>query len=169
MTAMPASVAFLSESRIASGFGAEVAMPSTFSVTAESISCACFCGSFADSEYLTVTPICLPASSAPFLATAQNESPSPWVMTAIVTSWPCVRLTSSLVAGEPPDALSSLSSPPHAAANAASPNTISTASTAKRSRLIRQPSLSAEPCYGRTRCWPAHRGPDRCPPVAPHR
>ena len=35
----------------ASGFGAETARPSTFSVTAASISCACFCGSLLDSEY----------------------------------------------------------------------------------------------------------------------
>src|ERR687890_1203429 len=141
MNGMPASVAFLSASRMASGFGAETAMPSTFSVTAESISWACFCGSSLDSEYFTVTPSCLPASSAPFFATAQNESPSPCVITAMVTSWPWVRSTLSLLAGEPPpEPLSS--SPPHAAAKAANPSTISIASRPARSRLMSGNPLS---------------------------
>ena len=74
MTGMPASIAVLTASRMASGSGADTAMPSTPSVTAASISCACSSGSLLDSEYLTVTPRSLPASSAPFLATAQNES-----------------------------------------------------------------------------------------------
>src|SRR5215218_8049280 len=137
MNGMPASVAFESESAIASGFGADTAIPSTFSVTAESISWACFCGSLADSEYFTVTPICLPASSAPFFATAQNESPLPCVMTAIVMSLPWVRSTLSLLAGDPPPSLSS--SPPQAAANRASPSIMRSASTPARSPLISHP------------------------------
>src|SRR4029453_6285363 len=101
MTGIPASVAFLIGSRSASVFGTDVAIPSTFSVTAESISWACFCGSFADSLYFTVTPMSLPACSAPFFATAQNVSPSPWVITAIVRSRPWVSDTSSFLFDDP--------------------------------------------------------------------
>jgi hypothetical protein len=137
ITGMPASTALRTESRIASGFGAETASPSTLSVTAASIICACFCGSLLDSEYLSVTPICLAPSSAPFFATAQNEPPSPCVTMAIVTSWPWVRSTSSLVVGAPSEEVSSPSSSPQAAANAASPSTINSASSAIRSCLIR--------------------------------
>src|SRR4051812_39663705 len=92
---MPASVAFLTAPEIASGSGAETARPSTFSVTAASIIWACCCASLLDSLYFTVIPRSLPASSAPFLATDQNEPPSPWVITAIVMSPPCVRSTLS--------------------------------------------------------------------------
>ena len=124
MIGMPASAAFLSGSRIASVFGTEMAMPSTFSVTAESISWACFCGSFADSLYFTVTPMSLPACSAPFLATDQNVPPSLWVITAIVRSRPWVSETSSFLFDDP-----SSSSSPQAATKVARPNTSMAAST----------------------------------------
>ena len=128
-------------------------MPSTFSVTAASISCACFCGSLFDSEYFSVTPICFAASSAPFLATAQNESPSPWVTIGdrdvlALGQVDVVALGRRAARPPPPSSPSS----PHAAANAARPSTISSPSSAMRTRLIRQPSLSVEPCRSGTRC-----------------
>ena len=46
---IPASLACCSEPLIASGFGADTAMPSTFWETIAEISCACFCGSLPDS------------------------------------------------------------------------------------------------------------------------
>ena len=95
ITGMPASTAWRTALEIASGSGAETASPSTFSVTAASIICACCWASLLDSEYFSVTPRSLAASSAPFLATAQNDPPSPCVMTAIVRSPPCVRSTLS--------------------------------------------------------------------------
>src|SRR5215216_2653446 len=60
-------------------------------------------------------------------------------MTAIVTSFPWVRSTPSLLADvppEPPPPPPLSSSPPHAAANTATPSTISIASTTARSRVM---------------------------------
>ena len=131
MTGMPASTAVLTAPLIASGSGAETASPSTFSVTAASIIWACAWASLLDSVYLSVTPAALAPSSAPFLATAQNEPPSPWVTIAIVRSPPWVRSTES-----PSFALSPLlSSPPlfsfvpHAAPKTASTSTSASANS----------------------------------------
>ena len=71
---MPASTAVLTASRIASASGTDTASPSTPSLTAASMSCACSSGSLFDPDHLTVTPMSLPAASAPFLATAQNAA-----------------------------------------------------------------------------------------------
>src|SRR3954447_27021193 len=93
---MPASVAFLTALEMACASGAETARPSTLSVTAATIICACCWASLLDSLYLTVIPRSLPASSAQFLATDQNETASPCVITAIVMSPPWVRSTLSV-------------------------------------------------------------------------
>ena len=150
-TGIFASTAVWTASLMASGFGAETARPSTPSVTAASIICACFSGSLLDSEYLSVTPMSLAACSAPFLATDQNDPPSPCVTMAIVTSFFCVRSTESLDASPP------LSSSPPQPANTTAP-TARTMNTNASRLMSQQPSLSAgEPASAGSRCSSAHR------------
>src|SRR5579859_4359878 len=84
MTGMPACTACWIEDFNASGLAIETTSPSTFSLTAASISCACLVGS-PSLWYSMVSPMSLPACSAPFFTMLQKASPlDPCVTTAIL-------------------------------------------------------------------------------------
>jgi hypothetical protein len=158
MTGMRARTALCTALRMASGLGADTARPSTPSVTAASMSCACSSGSLFDSLYLSSTPMSLAPSSAPFFATDQKDPPSPWVTIAMVRSRFCVTSTAS--SPPPPPPFDSESSPPQPAAKAAAASVNASTSPEINKRLIVPIPLlhSMEPARSR-----------RFPPAAPPR
>src|SRR3954469_18566993 len=170
---MPAALALDSEPLIASAFGTETALPSTFCETAASTSCASFCGSLFEGLQMSLTPSSLDACSAPFLTTDQNEPSSLWVTIANVRPLPWVSSTEDVppdvfVADLSPDDLSLLSSPPNPAATSA-PSTSRAASRPPTKRFMYVTPLSTEPGWTGTRCSCAHRAQGRSRRRAPAR